>query len=202
MKFLAPETDPGFPTHGAHGVEAQMPTIRTALSFCRLHRTAVDVGAHIGLWTNELANRFDTVLAFEPDLKNFHCLAENIGTRAALFRVALGAVPGVCDVALPPGGNSGMWRIVYGATTVMHPLDEYNLSEVDFIKIDTEGYEGQVLLGARETLANCRPVVLFEDNGLGPKYFGADWVNPKPILASLGYKCAVRIRKDEIWTPA
>lgn len=202
MKFVTPLADPGFPTHGAHGVEAQLPTIRAALSFCKLHRTAVDVGAHIGIWTNELAKRFDTVWAFEPTDENFECLVHNIGERATLQKVALGAGAAECNVALPKGGNSGMWHIAAGAGTPMRPLDSYNLSVVDFIKIDTEGYEGNVIAGAWRTLNTCRPVVFFEDNGLGPKYFGDNWTDPKPLLASLGYVRAVRIRKDEIWTPA
>lgn len=202
MKFVTPWNDPGFVTHGAHGVEAQLPTIRAALSFCKLHRTAVDVGAHIGIWTNELAKRFDTVWAFEPNSENFECLEQNIGSRARLQNIALGEGFDTGGMCLLPGGNSGMWHIApagYGVT--VRRLDDYFLECVDFIKIDTEGFEGKVLQGARRTLNTCRPVVFFEDNGLGPKYYGSEWVDPKPILASLGYARAARIRKDELWTP-
>ena len=203
MNFVTPWNDPGFATHGAHGVEAQLPAIRVALSFCKLHRLAVDVGAHIGIWTNELAKRFDTVWAFEPNPENFHCLGQNVGNRALLQNVALGNETRGCTTVMPPGGNSGMWRIDTSKCDVMlRPLDSYDLSVVDFLKIDAEGYEGAVVQGAWRTLNTCRPVVFFEDNGLGPKYFGLEWVDPKPVLASLGYSRAARIRKDEIWTPA
>lgn len=202
MKFVTPWNDTGFVTNGAHGVEAQTAAIRVALSFCKLHRTAVDVGAHIGIWTNELANRFDTVWAFEPNAENFECLRQNIGTRAHLQNLALGEGFDTGGVTLPPGGNSGMWHIdPAGDGVTVRRLDDYMLECVDFIKIDTEGYEGKVVQGARRTLNACRPVVFFEDNGLGTKYYGNDWVDPKPVLVSLGYSRVARIRKDEIWMP-
>jgi hypothetical protein len=41
-------------------------------------------------------------------------------------------------------------------------LEEQSLDKVDFIKIDTEGYEPLVLDGLRETIATKRPLVFFE----------------------------------------
>ena len=41
-------------------------------------------------------------------------------------------------------------------------LDSFELPEVDFLKIDVEGHEVQVLAGARDTLRRCRPIVLIE----------------------------------------
>ncbi len=43
-------------------------------------------------------------------------------------------------------------------------LKSLNVSRVDFIKIDVEGFEGHVLRGAKQTLATYRPVVVLELN--------------------------------------
>ncbi len=41
------------------------------------------------------------------------------------------------------------------------PLDELNLNP-DIVKIDTEGYDYEVLLGMKATIERCRPVILVE----------------------------------------
>ncbi len=43
-----------------------------------------------------------------------------------------------------------------------HRLDGYSLREIGFIKIDVEGHEDSVLLGARETIARDKPNLLIE----------------------------------------
>jgi hypothetical protein len=42
------------------------------------------------------------------------------------------------------------------------PLDDFALSDVTFIKIDVEGHEVEVLIGASETIKKWRPYVLVE----------------------------------------
>ncbi len=42
------------------------------------------------------------------------------------------------------------------------PLDDFEIAGVDFIKIDVEGHEVEVLHGAAKTIAQSRPVVLIE----------------------------------------
>ena len=41
-------------------------------------------------------------------------------------------------------------------------IDSYAISDVGFIKVDCEGYEYFVLLGARETIKRCKPVICVE----------------------------------------
>ena len=39
----------------------------------------------------------------------------------------------------------------------MHTLDSFKLPRLDFVKLDVEGYECQILQGAKETITKCRP---------------------------------------------
>lgn len=201
-----PVSDLGFAIHPVHGRVAQLFDIIRVSELCSgKRRTAIDVGAHIGIWSTELSKRFEIVHAFEPVRENFDCLLENVARLPVIVHpgVALGAYKGQCSMALPSNGNSGMWGVSTATgSTVVHTLDSYQFSDVDLIKIDVEGYEGCVVVGAKETIKAALPVIVFEDNGLGVKRYGAEWIDPKQVLTELGYKKRLRIKKDEVWTPS
>lgn len=200
---VTPERDPHFAVSRVHGETAQCELLRQVVKLCHAKRHAVDVGAHIGLWTRNLAAKFEQVTAFEPVGENFACLRQNAAlANVKLYNLALGAAAGTCNMKLPEHGNSGMWRVVPGPDVKVYSLDSFALETVDLLKLDVEGSEGLVICGAFETIRHCRPIVVFEDNGTGPKYFGADWTDPKPLLASLGYTLRLRWRKDRVWTPS
>lgn len=203
MNFVAPARDPSFPGSPMHGALAQRLFMDKVFLHCKNFRTAVDVGAHIGLCTDVMAKRFKSVWAFEPTGENYLCLQANIGDRAQLERVALGAFLSYGYTVLPEGGNSGMWYLKEGGEggVAVMTLDSYELADVDLIKIDTEGFEGCVIEGALDTISQGKPVIVFEDNGNGRKYFGDEWVDPKPLLANLGYQRRARFNKDELWAP-
>ena len=78
------------------------------------------------------------------------------------------------------------------------PLDHLALVDVDFIKIDVEGYEPFALRGAKNTLVRCRPVVLFEDKWHWKRY-GLPAKAPHDFLLSLGAREIDRVGKDAIW---
>lgn len=201
--ITVPKADPDFAVNPYHGEFAQHRFLRAVLPHAPRRGMAVDVGAHVGLWTRMLADKFSQVTAFEPVAENFACLLENTGhlKNVTLENIALGAVPGVCAMTKPPQGNSGCWRVDGGVGTELRTLDGYKLNHVDLIKIDVEGLEGDVLAGARETLMRWRPAVVFEDNGLGVEYYGLAWTNPTFVLESLRYRQAARYAKNECWVP-
>lgn len=206
-----PASDPGFAEHPLHGWSAQLPEIIRTVKLCKQRRLAIDVGAHIGIWSAELSRHFDIVHAFEPVQENFACLMENVARFSVCIHPnALGDREGYCEMFSPRDGNSGMAyaseNLYEGSgrvsTVPMQTLDSHQFRDVGLIKIDVEGYEGRVLMGALRTIVASQPVIVFEDNGLGPKRYGRDWIDPKPILRELLYKKALRIRKDEIWVPS
>jgi FkbM family methyltransferase len=53
--------------------------------------------------------------------------------------------------------------VILEHTVDILPLDELNLNP-DVIKIDTEGFDHEVLLGMKATIERCRPVILIEYN--------------------------------------
>lgn len=197
--LAGPARDPLFAISPLHGALVQKFTIYSAIKLCKKRRTAVDAGAHIGIWSDAMLNAgFLRVMSFEPVEENRSCLEQNV-PRAIVLPLALGADYGTCDMVMPDKGNSGMWRASVGATTQVAPLDAYELESVDLIKIDTEGKEGDVLLGALRTIQRSSPVIVLEHNGLGQKYYGPNWIDPLKILQELGYRLVRKVRKDYIF---
>ena len=68
------------------------------------------------------------------------------------------------SASIVENANAGMAALVDGTDIPVVTLDSMNLSGVSFIKIDAEGWECDVLDGARETIARCRPTMLIEVN--------------------------------------
>lgn len=205
-----PESDPGFWAHPVHGYEAQKELVCRVMRLVPRGRdVAIDVGAHIGVWSRRLALSNFHVHAFEPHPENFNCLRENtqdLNVRAYEYGVA--DVAGRMAICKDAQANSGMWHVdtqpreFQTSNVPMVTLDSQDIANVGLIKLDVEGYEGRVLLGAKRTIDREGPVIVFEDNGVGQHYFGDRWVDPKAVLRAFGYLRHARVRKDEIWLPA
>jgi FkbM family methyltransferase len=68
-------------------------------------------------------------------------------------------------------------------------LDSLNYPEVDIIKVDTEGYEFPVVLGAEETIMRCRPIVQLEMVEGQPERFGYTCQGILDWFAERDYDC-------------
>ena len=125
---------------------------------------ALDIGGHVGFWSEWLAKRFAWVNSFEPHPLLQECFRLNVPHgNVTLHPCALGAAAGEVGMELI-ADNSGMSHVAQDGGTVAHVmrLDDFGFDDVDFIKIDCEGYEAAVLRGAGETLRRCKPLVLIE----------------------------------------
>lgn len=135
----------------------------------------VDVGAHIGTDVIPLAKEVGPhgqVFAFEPQAPVCAILSKNAEQNhldnVQTFNVALGS--GTGTASLPPINyeevrNFGGIALEQGDEVPVASLDQFiTLTRCDLMKIDVEGMERQVLEGARETIARCRPVIYVEND--------------------------------------
>jgi FkbM family methyltransferase len=151
----------------------------------------VDVGANIGLVTLALSNLAPagTVHAFEPMPRTAAYLRANVeANRAANVRVnavALGAATSelrffdnvefsagslALDEAAPLvrqalGDRPAEAFVRVPCTTLDDFAREQAIERLDLVKIDAEGFDVDVLRGARKTIARFRPCVLMEFAG-------------------------------------
>ncbi len=67
-------------------------------------------------------------------------------------------------------------------------LDEFSIVDVDYLKIDVEGFEKNVLIGAEETIFRYRPTIIIEQNDVCLP--GEDRFAAKAWLEERGYQTA------------
>jgi FkbM family methyltransferase len=173
--------------------------ITKSVGLCRSRRVAVDVGAHVGFWSYYLAMRFETVHSFEPSELFASCFVRNVRAKnVVLHRAALGEKEGKVDLDITPE-NTGATHVREGAegSIPMRRLDDFALENVDFVKVDVEGYERRVIEGGRETLLRCKPLVIIEQKEFGSRY-GDEQYAAAELLRSLGAVVIAQVVKDLI----
>ena len=145
-------------------------------------KACVDIGAHMGMYTFALAKKAKHVYGFECSPKSFNYYCANIALRDLHYKVTKhnvalsspieAAKKTIKYVIRDPNDGGGNGCSVFevdrakGTPTIDVPvrtLDSYELSDVNFIKIDVEGHEESVIRGAVKTIEeNDYPKILFE----------------------------------------
>jgi len=184
-----------------------------ALKYVKRWGVAVDVGAHIGFWAWDMAHKFKKVYCFEPAPDCFACLEKNMGefSHVQLVNAAVGHREGECQLIDDPkriqkvGVNTGARYVTAGHGTTLITLDSLRLEGCDFLKIDVEGFEYQVLQGARKLIKRYRPVISMETD---KRFSGARYGIPNTqahtflMALELGYQCVERNSPDSVYAPS
>jgi len=125
----------------------------------------VDAGAFIGDHTRAYLDKVGdsgVVMAFEPNSEAFECLVYNCPDADTL---PLGLSDCSTPARLQLRTNAGASMIGdEGSWIQLVELDSYNLPQLDFLKLDVEGYELNALRGARKTIKVHRPNMWIEIN--------------------------------------
>lgn len=153
------------------GVQYQGTKLREALKYVKKARTAIDIGAHCGLWTVQLGAYFERVECFEPIPSHIECWHKNAGWKLScrLHEVALGDSERTCGMEVVEG-LSGRSHVAGSGEVPMKTLDSFGFVDVDFLKVDVEGFEYFVLKGAEKTLLENKPVMVVEQKRHGGNY--------------------------------
>lgn len=138
----------------------------------------VEAGANMGADTVPLARRVGMkghVLAIEPQRIVHQLLCANVALNG-LANVttpwcAVGAKPG--EVIVPPldygkvnnFGGISLKTEGAGERVPVVPLDQFELPKCALLKVDVEGMERDVLLGADTLIKKARPIIYVENNG-------------------------------------
>ena len=136
----------------------------------------IDIGAHIGRYTMSIAKAVGDegmVVAIEPHPENYKALQRNIELNRLKNAIALNlaAWEKDCELRLFIGDctghhsariNRGLGLFKSKARAMDNVLKELSLDRIDWIKIDVEGAECEVLYGLGETLSKQNPKIVIE----------------------------------------
>lgn len=182
-------TKPTYLEDAGNGQQAQRDA---ALQYIKQWRVCLDIGSNIGQWTRPLSKKFESVVCFEPNPNFRECFEKNIQEK---------------NVLLWPYGLSDKEHKAkqdFNSTVLQQEdgdidcrtLDSFGLTNVDFVKIDVDGFEIPLLNGARETLSKNNPVINIE---MKRDKRTDIVVKCESILKDLGYKFQKRTKSDEVW---
>lgn len=144
--------------------------------------TIVDVGANRGQTSIALSNQFphSTIYACEPVGSNFEALegVTHQCQRIKPFKIAIGSESGNQRINLYEGtvnhsikAHPNERPLAYETVTVL-TLDAFceqeSIERIDFLKVDTEGFDLEVVRGASKLLAEGRICVVLAELGFSP----------------------------------
>lgn len=129
----------------------------------------VDIGANIGAFSLYAAQHANRVYAIEPEPNNLKALKNNIElSKLNNITVVPFGISDKNDIAVISdrgGGSTIKDDGIFGAEIELITLDalfaNYNINDVDVLKIDVEGSEVEIILGAsKETLNKCKYITM------------------------------------------
>jgi len=140
--------------------------------FVKENSVFLDIGANIGNHTIFFAKILGAkkIYAFEPQEDIFRILKKNlflnkISDKVSLYNIALGSKKTFGRIKSIKKNNFGSFAIKegLGGKIKIVPLDSFGIKEkIHLIKIDVEGFEKEVLKGARNTISKNKPFCWIE----------------------------------------
>ena len=178
----------------------------------------VDVGANIGVFSLNVSkwlvskNIAGKVMSIEPHPTTYRKLKRNIEINHPLkevissYNIAVGDNTGQLFLSYDPSHmgaahiSAGKEENVVAVPTVT--LDSFLIQEkvdsVDFIKIDVEGYEKNVLLGAADSLRRFRPKMYIEINEYALRQQDTSFAEILSLLKEYSYEVYIPISNKDV----
>lgn len=161
-----------------------------------------DIGANCGFYTLKFAQMVQPsghVYSFEPMSFSFRKLESNCALNPSLQKYVTIEKRGLAEVVgekslafthswrLFPKGEQIESPELISFTTIDRYMAEKRIPQVDFLKIDVDGYEFKIISGAVETLKKFKPILCLELGTYTLERFGDHLESLLKFLESLGY---------------
>ena len=160
--------------------------------FCNSGNTVMDIGANIGEWTLRMANKVGSsgqVFSFEPNPLINRSLSKTLGinnlSQVNLSQIALDNQSGQSEFTIPLdknglaihgesrlGAEEENWNIYtevkktklikVKTLTLDQFVSKHSINSLDFVKIDVEGKERNILEGGQDVFSRFTPPLVLE----------------------------------------
>ena len=152
-------------------------TTKCILNNIKKGDTCIDVGANIGVHSLTMANKVGPegkIYSFEPHPDFMKRLLRNVALNSFNWvttkQIALGSKKGKAVLYSQTDiNNKSASLLAYGKKenvdkfdVEVKPLDSFGLKRCNLIKIDTDGFDYEVLRGAVNTIKKFKPTIIFE----------------------------------------
>lgn len=163
----------------------------------------LDVGAHVGFWLKDLCKNFKKVYAFEPISDVRECLEKNIEQdNYLLFPYALGNENKKVKVNYIPEETGNTYISKDGNREIeLKRLDDLKLPKIDYIKIDAEGFEVEVIKGGIQLVKRDKPFIHVEVKGKVLQKQGLISTDIENFFNSIDYKLCYKIKSENVYGP-
>ena len=165
---------------------------------------AIDVGANIGNHALFFSAFFKTIICYEPNPRTFEILKFNsrFAQNLELHNLGISDEAGEFEMYSFPHNIGGATVLLTGnmppsgaqiQNVRLEKLDNIKtLNNIGLIKIDVEGLELRVILGAENLIKRDKPIILFESIISGSEHGESDVVD---LLKRFGYKDFLAFQK-------
>ncbi|MEK6968714.1 MAG: FkbM family methyltransferase [Nanoarchaeota archaeon] len=130
------------------------------------HDIVIEIGGNIGAFAVRAASSANKgkVYTFEPDKNNFKMLVSNVAlnylNNVTAFNIAVSNKKGYADFHLSEKnsashslyGSNGHKKTKVKTTTLKEIVEKHNIPRIDYLKIDAEGAEYEIILNAPDSI--------------------------------------------------
>ena len=149
------------------------PELSLISNLVKNNQNSIDIGANLGLFTFFMSRASKHVFAFEPNPYPLENLKGLVDSNVTVLPIALGNNDGPVEIKIPHhrkgwssnGASLASKEINDGKIINIQcrKLDSLNIENIGLIKIDVEGFEIEVIRGAKETILKNKPVMIIEN---------------------------------------
>ena len=136
-------------------------------------QNSIDIGANLGLFTFFMSRASKHVFAFEPNPYPLENLKGLVDSNVTVLPIALGNNDGPVEIKIPhhrkgwsSNGASLAFKEINDGKIIniqCRKLDSLNIENIGLIKIDVEGFEIEVIRGAKDTILKNKPIMIIEN---------------------------------------
>ena len=184
--------------HSMYEPSYEFKFMQTVIAHLPNKRTFVDVGANVGIWSLPMTQHFQKVISYEPSKQNIECIKVNIPLGAEIREKAVADFNGEAQFH-QAGKNCGDGKLCRPGINPSYivpvvKLDDENLNNVDMVKIDTQGWELDVLKGMHDIIIKHHPWIMIEIN--------EDVDVCCELLENYGYETVyIKSKRNMVWAP-